>query len=451
MVGLTRREMLRLTGLGLWGVSASGWLPAFADAMVERSSASSPRRRQCVLLWMPGGPTQTDTFDMKPHHANGGEFGEIATSVPGLGISEHLPKLASLAEHLAIVRSLSTKEGDHGRGTFLMRTGHQPSGDPIKYPAIGASLAKALGDEEAEVPNYVSIDPYSAFNPAAFGPGFLGARYAPMTVGANGAAPGGTGESRYAELGVDDLRAPGGVAPARSEGRLALWRSLEKGFVSNHRSASPIAHETVYQRAVRMMRSEAAKAFDLTEESDQVREAYGRGRFGQGCLMARRLIERGVACVEVSLASSGQGGLGWDTHQNNFRQVRDLSAELDAGWATLMTELSDRGLLETTTILWIGEFGRTPNINAMAGRDHFPNAWSCVFAGGGVHGGSAYGRTSDDGMSVEEGKCDVGDVLATLASALGVDPESQNISEMGRPIKVAEGKPIDAILMHPVA
>jgi hypothetical protein len=445
MTGFTRRDCLRATGLGLWGVSASGWLPVLADAAARAPS----RRRQCVLLWMPGGPSQTDTFDLKPRHPNGGEFREIATSVPGLGISEHLPKLAGIAEHLAIVRSLSTKEGDHGRGTFVMRTGHQPGAERIKYPSIGSSLSKALGDEEAEVPNYVSIGPYAAFNPAAFGPGFLGPRYAPLTVGASDGVPGGpdAASTSYAELGVDDLHPPGAVTAARNESRLALWNTLQTGFVSRHRSASPLAHATVYQRAVRMMHSEAAKAFDLSGEPDEVREAYGRGRFGQGCLMARRLIERGVPFVEVALGGASGGGLGWDTHQNNFRLVRDLSAELDAGWATLMSELADRGLLESTTFLWLGEFGRTPNINANAGRDHFPNAWSCVFGGGGIHGGQAYGRTSDDGTTVEEGKVDVGDVLATLCAALGVDPETQNISEMGRPFKLAEGQPIGEILV----
>ncbi len=247
-------------------------------------------------------------------------------------------------------------------------------------------------------------------------------------------------------MGVDDLHPPAGLAPSRSEGRLALWRSLQTDFVASHRSASPLAHETVYQRAVRMMHSEAAKAFDLSAEPDQVRDAYGRGRFGQGCLMARRLIERGVPFVEVALGGINDGGLGWDTHQNNFRLVRNLSGELDAGWATLMSELADRGLLETTTILWMGEFGRTPKINANAGRDHYPNAWACVLAGGGIHGGQAHGRTSDDGMTVEDGKVDVGDVLATLAAALGIDPATQNISEMGRPIKLAEGQPIREIL-----
>jgi hypothetical protein len=437
----SRRDLLRATGLGLWGVSASGWLPAFA----EEAARHPARRRQCILLWMPGGPSQTDTFDMKPRHANGGPYKEVATSIPGLGISEHLPKLAGQAEHLAIVRSLSTKEGDHARGTYLMRTGHQQGGR-IKYPSIGASLAKELGSEEAELPNYVSIAPYSFFSPASFGSGFLGPRYAPLTVGAREDAAGSGQGSRFARLGVDDLATPAGVTTAQAVSRLDIWQSLQDDFVSRHRTASAIAHQTVYHRAVRMMKSEAAKAFDLDDESEKTRERYGRGRFGQSCLMARRLIERGVPFVEVSLGGLGNGGVGWDTHQDNFRLVQDLSGELDAGWGTLMTELAERGLLDTTTILWMGEFGRTPQINTNAGRDHFPAAWTCVFAGGGVHGGQAYGSTSPDGTTVVEGKVDVGDVLATLCAALGIDPATDNISEEGRPIKIAEGKPIQAIL-----
>ncbi|MBW3597118.1 MAG: DUF1501 domain-containing protein, partial [Planctomycetes bacterium] len=173
--------------------------------------------------------------------------------------------------------------------------------------------------------------------------------------------------------------------------------------------------------------------------------AYGRGRFGQGCLMARRLIERGVPFVEVSLGFES-GNLGWDTHQNNFAAVRNLSAQLDAGWGTLMTELKDRGLLDSTTILWIGEFGRTPKINDNAGRDHFPAAWSCVLAGGGVKGGQAFGRTSDSGEEVIDGKTDIGHVLATLCRAVGVSPYKENISNEGRPVRLVEGDPIDAVL-----
>jgi len=440
---INRREMLRVGGLGALGFSASGWFPVWA----EEAAAKRQRRRHCILLWMTGGPTQTDTFDMKPGHPNGGQFKEIATSVPGLRFSEHLPKLARQAEHLAIVRSLSTKEGDHGRGTFLMRTGQQPGG-PLRYPTIGSSVSKELGSLDADLPNYVSIAPYQFFNQAAFSPGFLGPRYAPLTVGATDAVPSPEQQQSggYAELGVDDLRNPAGVTVAQAEARLGLWRTLQDGFLTTHKTAAPVAHDTVYRRAQRMMRSEAAKGFDLSDEPDEVREAYGRGRFGQGCLMARRLIERGVPFVEVSLGTLSDGAIGWDTHQNNFSIVENLSAELDAGWGTLMEELAERGLLESTTILWMGEFGRTPTINPSGGRDHFPAAWTCVLGGGGIQGGQAYGRTSADGTTVEENKVGVGDVLATLCSAVGVDPETMNISEIGRPIKIAEGTLIKELL-----
>jgi hypothetical protein len=442
MFAFSRRDWLGMLGAGALGLSASGWFPRLAQALADHPQ----RRRHCILLWMVGGPSQLDTFDLKPGHENGGEFKEIATSVPGLRISEHLPLLAQQAEHLCVLRGLSTKEGDHSRGTYLMHTGHQPGG-PIAYPTIGASLSKALADEALELPAFVSIAPYLAFNQAAFGPGFLGPRHAPLTVGAVNnfqpmQAPQGDG---YAELGVDDLRSPVGIA--QQDARLRLWDSLQQRFLATHPGAAPLVHDTVYRRAVRMMRSEAARAFDLSEEPDQVREAYGRGRFGQGCLMARRLVERGVPFVEVALGGLGGGALGWDTHGNNFPTVRNLSAELDAGWATLMKELDERGLLDRTTILWLGEFGRTPRINRAAGRDHFPNAWSAVLAGGGIRGGQAYGRTSPDGMTVEDGRIDVPDLLATLCVALGVDPDTQNVSELGRPIRIAEGRPIREVLL----
>jgi hypothetical protein len=444
---LSRREILRTLGLGLAGYSASGWLPGLANALAD----DPKRQRHCILLWMTGGPTQTDTFDMKmkaPVEYRG-QFREIETAAPGLRFCEHLPKLAKLAEHLAVIRSLSTKEGDHGRGTYLMRTGHQPGG-PISFPTIGSSLSKALGREDFELPNYVSISPYEAFNRAAFSPGFLGPRHAPLTVGATDVfqpqpqQPAGG----YAELGVDDL-ANASVGREQENARFELWNTLQTGFLKHHPSASPKAHHTVYERAVRMMRSEAAKAFDLSQEAAKVRDAYGRGRFGQGCLMARRLIERGVPFVEVSLGTFA-GALGWDTHANNFPTVENLCGELDAGWASLVTDLNNRGLLESTTILWMGEFGRTPKVQPNrgegGGRDHFPNAWSCVLAGGGIKGGQAFGRTSENGTAVEEGKVDVGDVLATLCKALGVNPATQNVSEIGRPIRIADGKPIRQVL-----
>ena len=443
MSTFNRRQWLQALGFACGGYSVSGWLPVLADEVAQ----DPKRRRHCVLLWMSGGPTQTDTFDMKPGHANGGEFKEIATKAPGLRWSEHLPKLAEQADKIAVVRSLSTKEGDHGRGTFLMRTGQQPRG-PVRYPTIGASLSKELAPDPESAVNFVSVSPYRAFNQAAFGSGFLGPKYAPLTVGAtDNIATTPNQAAGYAELRVDDLAPPVRIKAEQFSGRVELWRTLQDRFLAEHRAASPIAHHTIYQRALKLMSSDISQAFDLTKEPEKVRDAYGKGRFGQGCLMARRLIERGVPFVEVSLGAFDGGGFGWDTHQNNFNAVKALSGELDAGWATLMAELRERGLLESTTILWMGEFGRTPKINDNTGRDHFPAAWSCVFAGGGIKGGQAHGKTSDDGTEVVEGKVDVGDILATLCTALGVDPHKENISDLGRPIKIAEGKPIKELLV----
>jgi len=384
-----------------------------------------------------------DTFDLKPGHTNGGPFMEIATSVPGLKISEHLPKLAAMAKNLAIVRSLSTAEGDHNRGTYLMHTGHKPGG-PISFPTMGSTISKALGADEAELPNFISIAPQASLSSAAYGPGFLGPRHGPLTVGSSVPIPAQPASGGIATLGVDDLRNPT-VNRRQEDARLDLWRTLQSDFLATHGSASPKAQNTVYERAVRMMRSEAAQAFDLAGESDKVKRAYGPGQFGQGCLMARRLIERGVPFIEIALRGSG-GVQGWDTHQQNFDRVKTLSAELDAGWSALMTDLRERGLLELTTIIWLGEFGRTPTINPSGGRDHFPRAWTTVLAGGGIQGGGAYGRTSADGANVAENPVDVPDVLATLCRALGFDPATQNISDLGRPIKIADGKPIEALL-----
>lgn len=450
--GISRRHLLRTAFAASCGVGLSPWMSRLAlAAEAERTG------RHCILLWMTGGPSQMDTFDLKPGTANGGEFKEIETSVPGLRFSEHLPKLAGMAESLAILRGLSTKEGDHGRGTHLMHTGFAPGVGGVRYPTLGSSISKELVVRDSELPNFVSVAPFRIFNPAAYDPGFLGPAYAALTVVGeeqqqqqlsvenvlNGTTPMG---SRFARLGVDDLRPPGGVAEKRAKGRLDLMRAFGAEFASTHADRSTVSHQTVYERAVRLMNSDAGRVFDLSQEPDEVREKYGVGVFGQGCLLARRLVEQGVPFVEVNLGGPGQGTLGWDTHADNFNAVKGLSGELDTGWSALMTELKERGLLERTTIVWMGEFGRTPAINGMTGRDHFPDAWTAVLAGGGIKGGQAYGRTSADGMTVEEGKVAVGDVLSTVCRAAGVDPGKMNVSDNGRPIKIAEGAAVEAVL-----
>jgi hypothetical protein len=438
---LTRREWLRLSAAGVVGWSLSGWL----EALAADTATNPERKRSCILLWMNGGPSQTDTFDLKPGHANGGPFKEIATSVPGLRISEHLPKVAQQIKEMALVRSMSTKEGDHSRATFYLRTGYLPQG-PINYPPIGATLSRELGSEDAALPNFVSIAPVTFFSPAAYGPGFLGPQYAPLVVGnGNGFGPQGSYERA---LQVEDLQPAAGIQRRQADARLDLLREMQTEFVGRHPGTAAQGHQAAYDRAVRLMRTEAARAFELTEEPAKLRDAYGRNLFGQGCLLARRLVERGVPFVEVTLAGMDGGGAGWDTHQQNFEQVQKLCGVLDPAWSTLMDDLRQRGLLETTLIVWMGEFGRTPQINQQAGRDHFPAAWTTVLAGGGIKGGQAHGATSKDGMTVADRPVRVPDFLATVCKALGVDPTRQNMSNVGRPIRLADAgaKPIAEVL-----
>jgi len=429
MSTLSRRQAIQ-SMMGIVGVASCRWLPQLALA----AEGSQQRGRSCIVLWMGGGPSQMDTFDLKPKHANGGEFEEISTNVSGLKISEHLPNLAKQADKLAIVRSLSTAEGDHQRGTVLMHTGQRP-GAPLNYPSIGSAISKELGSTDASLPNYVAVNPNPVGGTAATGPGFLGPRYAAASV----ARRNNDNPEEMADLGVDFLSLPEGLSQTRHDQRLAMLKLQQSRFQAKHPSQAVDAQATIFQNATKMMHPEAASAFDLNEEADAIREAYGPTEFGQGCLVARRLVERHVPFIEVTL---GGGGLGWDTHLNNFTSVERLSEQLDRGWSTLMRELEERGLLETTTICWMGEFGRTPKINNNAGRDHFPDAWTSVLAGGGIAGGQAYGKTSEGGEEVVENKVGVEDLIATLCQAVGIDPGTENYSPQSRPIKISEGSPI---------
>ncbi len=444
---LSRREMLRLSALGVAGYSLSNWFPAFAQ-----EAASDPaRKRSCILLWMSGGPTQTDTFDMKPEHANGGEFKPIDTTVPGIQISEHLPTLAQQMEHIAIVRSMETAEGDHARATYHLRTGYRPMGS-VQYPTLGSLFSHQLGEESTEIPNFVSVLPMRGFSPAAYGPGYLGPKYAPLVVGgsnAYGASVAQDTEGFGAPLEVRNLDLPDNVVDDQSRSRLEMLTGFDSEFRESRPGGASDSHRDAYDAAVRMMRSQAGGAFNLEEEPVELRERYGRNQFGQGCLLARRLVERGVPFVEVSLNSvDGTGVFGWDTHNDNFNAVKTLCSVLDPGWGTLMADLHDRGLLESTTVVWMGEFGRTPQINGSSGRDHFPNAWSTVVCGGGVRGGQVIGQTSESGMAVEDRPVKVPDLIATIAQAVGIDPMRQNMSNVGRPIRIAdpEAQPLEELL-----
>jgi hypothetical protein len=251
-------------------------------------------------------------------------------------------------------------------------------------------------------------------------------------------------------LQVEDLRPASGVQGRQADARIDMLREMQAEFVASHPGNAAQGHQAAYDRAVRLMRTDAAKAFDLSDEPAKLRDAYGRNLFGQGCLLARRLVERGVPFVEVTLSGvdGAGGGIGWDTHTQNFDQVAKLCGVLDPAWATLMGDLKQRGLLESTLVVWMGEFGRTPQINPQGGRDHFPNAWSTVLAGGGINGGQVYGATGKDGMAVAGKPVRVPDFLATVCKALGLDPTKQNMSNVGRPIRLADAgaKPIAEVL-----
>lgn len=433
----TRREWLRMAA-GVSFCSASGWI----EALAADTRHHPQRKRSCILLWMPGGPSQLDTFDPKPGHANGGPFKAIATSAPGVQISEHLPKLAKHMDRAAIIRSMFTKEGDHNRATTLMRTGYLPQG-PIRYPNFGSLFSKELMEPASEMPAFVSIAPSNFF---ATGPGFLGPQFAPMVVG-NGRDPGAAAQQSSQQMSqpefgpplrVENLDSPAGVTTTHAEARLGLLKDFDRDFLV-HRPGVPVtSHVSAYERAVRLMRAKGSEAFDLDEEPRELRLKYGRNQFGQGCLLARRLIERGVPFVEVSL--SGGQPAAWDTHIDNFKRITELSESLDAGWSALVEDLRDRGMLDSTLIVWMGEFGRTPKINPNNGRDHFPLAWSTVLMGGGIRGGQTIGKTSPDGMSVVNRPVGVGDFLATICGGLGIDPSKQNVSNVGRPIRIVDPK-----------
>jgi hypothetical protein len=430
----TRRDWMRLAALGLGGHSLSGWLPALA----EDSLRSPERKRSCILLWMPGGPSQIDTFDPKPGHPNGGEFKAIDTSIPGIRVCEHLPQLARQMEHVAIIPSMQTKEGDHQRAAYHLRTGYRPTG-PVQYPAFGSLVSNELARSDLDLPGYVSILPPPSFGRIAYGPGFLGPSRAPLVVGSDAPPQDAASAPFGAPFSVRDIDLPKQVDLSEADTRLDLLRGMEERYAAMRVGLATNSHREAYRQAVQMMRSPAIKAFNLEEEPEALREKYGRNRFGQACLLARRLVEQGVPFIEIALSGlDGQQIFGWDTHGNNFSTVKSFCEVLDPAWATLVGDLRDRGLLDSTLIVWMGEFGRTPGINNSGGRDHYPNAWSTVLCGGGIRGGQTYGKTSADGNTVESNPVSVAQLLATVCGAVGIDHRKQNMSNVGRPIRIVE-------------
>lgn len=418
---LTRRRWLQATSGSVAGAWLGGWFGSLASAMAD----SERSKRSCILLWMNGGPSQTDTFDMKLGHEHGGPFRSIATRAAGIQVCEHLPGIAQWTDRLAIIRSMSTKEGDHGRARDNLRTGYVPQAS-IQFPVLGSLISKESLGQAGDLPNYVSINSRGLFNPGMPPAGFLGPDYAPLLVGQDT-----DGNENGQRLAVENLALPKSVSTEQARARLELLHRMERKFLDARPGPAADGHRTAYAKAARMMSHEAAKAFQLDDEPKESRDAYGSSQFGQGCLLSRRLVERGVPFVEVSLG-------GWDTHDDNFRQVQNLCGALDMGWSALMQDLQQRGLLDSTLVVWMGEFGRTPAINPRLGRDHFPKAWSVVLGGGPISGGQIVGRTSADGTNVEERPVSTPDLLATICVALGIDPEKQNMSNVDRPIRLVD-------------
>jgi hypothetical protein len=389
--------------------------PVFADELKKQD-------KRVILLWLAGGASQFETWDPKPGTKTGGPFAAIPTNATGVHISELLPMLAQRMQHTAIIRSLNTKIADHGRGADLMECGRL--NDPgIQYPDLGAVVAKELGRLESTVPDYVSL--YTATEGRRKGTsGYLGARYAPVFLTEKMTPP------NIARLAA--------MEDADHADRAALRDMLSKRFAASHRSGSIDSHTSAYQRVRGLMAS--ADLFDIERESPDMRARYGPTLFGQQCLIARRLVEAGVPFVKVARAW-------WDSHGQNFETHQELCADLDHCMSVLMDDLNERGLLQHTLIITLGEFGRTPQINGSLGRDHFASAWSCSLSGAGIRGGVAYGRTDPEGHTVVDGEASAADLFATVLKALGIDPAHEYMLG-SRPIPLADfgSTPIDAVL-----
>lgn len=419
---MQRREFMKTSGLSLGAASLSGWLPTLAAC----TAGEGVRRKACIVLWMTGGPSHLDTFDLKPDARAEvrGEFRPITTSTPGIQISEHLPRFARLTQHSAILRGMSTQEADHQLASYHLHTGYQSRAGGISFPALGSIASQELGRGDSPLPNYAVIGPGPQDGARA---GFLGARHQPLFV-------------PDPIHGVDNLAA--NVDSGRFQRQYQLLTELERSFYQAYQAPASQAHTTTLESSVRMMRAREVQAFELAREPVATRDRYGRTSFGQGCLLARRLIEVGVPFVEVNM---GLGNDGWDTHVNNFPRTRMLSAQVDSGMSALIEDLRDRGLLDSTLVVWMGEFGRSPQITTGGGRNHHPRAWSTVLAGGGIRGGQVVGRTDQTAATVTERPISVVDFMATICRLLSIDYTRNNLSPDGRPVRIVDDRNVTPI------
>jgi hypothetical protein len=407
--GMSRRHFLsHLAGASAMSVPAM----SLVSSLKAHAAEIKKNHKAAIMLWMSGGPSTIDIWDLKPGAPTGGQFKPISTA-GDVQICEHMPMTAKVMDKLSIVRSMSTREADHMRGRYYMHTGYVPNPN-IEHPSYGAVVAHELikDDSPLEIPAFVSVDG------ASEGPGFLGMAYSPFRVDSNGTV-------RNLQMGIDE---------AHLYQRMHALDMIEKSFISQNRGPASKDHEAVLKKTVNLMTSAQMEAFKVMKEPKNVLDRYGDNRFGKGCLMARRLVEAGVPFVEVDFG-------GWDNHAGIFNILAQGNQAklpiLDRAMSGLVEDLNQRGMLQDTAIIWMGEFSRTPRINDRGGRDHWARAWSVVMGGAGMKPGIAVGKTNEDGTSVETDPYTSQDVMATLCKALGINLETTFTSKNGRPMKIA--------------
>ncbi len=419
---ITRRHFIANAARTYLGV---GLMPVLSGVLSAKDLAQSSDQKSSaeavIFLNMTGGMSHIDTFDVKPSKKEvQGPVEAISTKVDGIQISQYLPRTAEVMDKICIIRSMSSINGAHDRGQYVLHRSYAPRGT-IVHPTLGAWTMKLKGRKNKEIPGFVTVGSGAA-NASA---GFFGVKYAGVPLG------------RPEEGLKDSLRADS-VTAEDFDRRLKLADALNLDFHRQHHNVEASSYDELYKEAVRLMRSDDLKAFDITQEPKSSRDAYGNNSFGQGCLLARRLVEHGVRYVEVSLG-------GWDTHYDNFTSVEARCQVLDRAYANLLLELESKGLLQSTIVALSTEFGRSPNIVAEHnnGRDHHPTAFSSLLAGGGIKGGMVHGSTDSKGGRVKKGKVSVEDFNATIAHALGLDVDAILLSPSGRPFQVAhKGKPV---------
>ncbi len=424
--GVGRREFIKVGALSAFGLS----LPTLLRAEARAADATSGRPVSCILLWLNGGPSHIDTWDPKPDAPAEirGEFGTIPTTIPGYRVTDLIPRLARRLDKYSVLRSVTSSENGHERAAHYLLTGY-PFNPAIEYPSYGSVFSREL-QGAAEMPSYVLLGGYPF---GAGGAGYMGDAHNPFNIQDNPAAAG---------FRVRDVSLPGGFSMSRVERRRSMLATVDV-FQRRVESAAEIkSMESFYEKAYALITSPRAKeAFDLEREPASVRERYGKSsRFGQSCLLARRLVESGVRFVTVNHS-------GWDTHQNNFNALRSKLPDVDQAYSALLDDLAARGLLEDTIVICMGEFGRTPKVNPSAGRDHWGRAISVCIGGGTVKTGMIIGATNERAEEPIDRPIRVEDLAATIYRALGVDFMHEYLTPQNRPVRINyDGQPVDEIL-----